>query len=83
MGPETSKLKEVYHSIPQYNFMKFVRESEFKIKIRNKNYEEKIQYFLDAFVTNKNADDSDIEFIDSYIINSIANYLPNDNLDEE
>ena len=49
--------------------MKFVRESEFKIKIRNKNYEEKIQYFFDALVTNKNVDDSDIEFIDSYIIN--------------
>ena len=78
-----AKLKEVYHSIPQYNFMKFVRESEFKIKIRNKNYEEKIQYFFDAFVTNKNADDSDIEFIDSCIINSIANYLPDDNLDDE
>ena len=69
-----TKLKEVYHSIPRRNFMKFVRESEFKIKIRNKNYEEKIQYFFDALVTNKNVDDSDIEFIDSYIINSIANY---------
>ena len=74
-----AKRKEVYHSIPHSNFMKFVRESEFKIKIRNKNYDEKILYFFDAFATNKNVDYSDIESIDSYIINSIANYLPDDN----
>ena len=63
--------------------MKFVREIEFKIKIRNKTYNKKIQYFLDTFETNKTVNDSDIDFIDIYFLDSIVNYLPDDNIDDE
>ena len=63
--------------------MKFVREIEFKIKIRNKSYSDKIQYFFDAFETNKAVNDSDIDFIDNYFYDSIANYLPDDNYNDE
>ena len=78
-----AKLKEIYHSIPHRNFMKFVREIEFKIKIRDKSYSEKIQYFFDAFETNKTVNDSDIDFIDNYFYDSIANYLPDENYNDE
>ena len=43
-----SKIKENYHIIPPKKFMLFVREAEFKIKIRNMTNDMKIKYFFDC-----------------------------------
>jgi len=44
-----SKIKSTYMVIPNVNFMKFLRESEFKYKNRSLNNEGKIAAFFEAF----------------------------------
>ena len=59
-----AKIKELYHSIPNKNFLEFVREIEFKIKVSKKNAEEKISFFFDAYKTILCVSDNDYENVD-------------------
>ena len=84
MEENPHRIQKIYGLRYKQNLKKYIIPFlKFKIKIRKKTYNEKIQYFFDAFETNKTVNDSDIDFIDNYFLDSIANYLPDDNIDDE
>ena len=52
-----SKIKENYHPYPYKVFLNFVREIEFKIRIRHLSYDEKIKKFFEIYNLSKLVDD--------------------------
>ena len=44
-----SEIKTTYKMIPCQNFLYFLREEEWKIKIKNVNYEEKLQEYFEKY----------------------------------
>ena len=54
-----NKIKKTYHNIPSKNFIRFLKQSEWKYINRNKTYEQKIKEFFDCnFIQNV----KDVEF---------------------
>lgn len=56
-----SKIKKTYHNIPSKNFIRFLKESEWKYINRNKAYEQKIKEFFDCFNFLQNVKDVEFE----------------------
>ena len=52
-----SKIKESYHLYPHKVFLYFVREIEFKIRIRDLAYNDKIKKFFEIYDMSKLVDD--------------------------
>ena len=76
-----SKLKENYHTIPHKNFMNFIREIEFRIKIILST-DAKIKMFFDCFNTCQNVDDKDINMTDINNLSSLNISNLNESEDE-
>jgi len=56
-----SKIKSVYNVIPGKNLMKFLREAEYKYKLRDKNYDEKMNDLFECWKFLLNFEDIEIE----------------------
>ena len=56
-----SKIKKTYHNIPSKNFIRFLKESEWKYINRNKTYDQKIKEFFDCFNFLQNVKDVEFE----------------------
>ena len=56
-----NKIKKTHHIIPSKNFIRFLRESEWKYINRNKTYEQKIKEFFDCFNFLQNVKDVEFE----------------------
>lgn len=78
-----SKLKENYHIIPPKKFMLFVREVEFKIKIRNMTNDMKLKFFFDSYETSNYASNKDINFIDNCFLNDYSDSNSDDDSFDE
>lgn len=84
MAQIKSKIKENYHIIPPKKFILFVREAEFKIKIRNMSNDMKIKYFFDCYETSKYVSNKDIKFIDNCFLNDYSDSnWDDDSLEED
>jgi hypothetical protein len=57
-----SKIKSIYHIIPSSKFISFIRECEFRIKNKNKNYEEIINEFFSCYNCNLNLENTVVSF---------------------
>ena len=55
-----SKIKSIYNVIPHKNFMKFVREAEYRYKVKDKTGMDKIKEFFDCYRLTENV--SDVKF---------------------
>ena len=76
-------IKSIYKTIPQKNFLLFLKEAEWKFKIRGKNYDEKILEFLDAITIVKEVGDDYVEDTD-FLTNDVLNiYFDEDDSDSE
>ena len=67
-----AKIKEIYHSMPHKNFLEFVREIEFKIKVSKLNAAEKIGCFFDAYKTTLGLSDNDYENVDNLFMKEFS-----------
>ena len=56
-----AKIKDTYYTIPEKNVLHFVREAEFKIKLRSKSGPEKIKEFFSCYDFLSNVKDVEIE----------------------
>ena len=56
-----SKIKSVYNVFPGKNIMKFLREAEYKYKLRDKNYDEKMNDLFECQKFLLNVEDVEIE----------------------
>ena len=76
-------IKSIYKSIPQKNFLLFLKEVEWKFKIRGKNYDDKILEFLDAIKLVKEVGDDYIEDTDFLTNEDLNIYFNEDDSDSE
>lgn len=60
-------IKQIYYIIPTENFFLFIREAEFRIKIKNFNTQSKMNEFIDIINYIKNIDLINL-FDDNYLI---------------
>ena len=68
-----SKIKESYHLYPHKVFLYFVREIEFKIRIRNLTYNVKIKKFFEIYDLSKSIDDKYLLFDNNSFLNENLN----------
>ena len=69
-------IKSTYKTIPQKNFLLFLKEAEWKFIIRSKNYDDKILEFLDIIKCVKSVGDDykeDFDFLTNDDLNTIFN----------
>jgi len=72
------KIKITYNVIPSKNIIHFIREAEYKHKLRNKSYDEKISDFFECWKLL--IDLKDVEIIKSVFLTDSAD---EDDLEEE
>ena len=76
-----SKIKMIYHIIPSFNFISFLRESEFRIKNNKKNYEVLLIEFFKCFDCTKNLENTIIS--DAHIFLHDSDFNANSSNDED
>ena len=48
-GISKHKIKSTYNAVPSKNIIRFLREAEYKHKLRNKSYDEKVSDFFECW----------------------------------
>lgn len=61
-----AKIKDTYYTIPEKNILHFVREAEFKIKLKSKSGPKKIKEYFSCYEFLSNVNDVEIE--DKYFL---------------
>ena len=56
-----AKIKDTYYTIPEKNILHFVREAEFKLKLRTKSGQDKIKEFFSCWKFLNDVKDVEIE----------------------
>ena len=76
-----SKIKNMYYVIPNKHFLQFVREAEYRFKIRDKSQVEKVKDFFECYELILNV--SDVEFPKNGFISDSDNLNENEVSDDD
>ena len=59
-----AKIKNTYYVIPKINLFGFIRETEYKYTLKDKNYEQKILDFVESYNLLNNVQDVNFSYYD-------------------